>query len=95
MNKVFFLIVAVLAFGSFAMANNVEIVDTTTSRPDGVVIEEIKKIEEEALYCSVTWPSGITYSCWFCSCSSLPQPPLYDAILENGVLAYATDVVKF
>lgn len=95
MKKVIFLIVAVLAFGSFAMANNVKVENTTTSRPDGVVIEEVNKVEEEALYCSVTWPSGITYSCWFCSCSSLPQPPLYDAILENGVLAHAIDVTHF
>jgi hypothetical protein len=83
MRKVMFSVVAVLAFGSFAIANNEEVENTTTSRPDGVVVEVVTEVEaDEALYCKVTWPNGTSYECWFCKCSDLPQPPAQIANIQ-------------
>jgi hypothetical protein len=53
---------AMLAFGSFAYANNATNVKTQPPTTG----------EEEAIYCDVTI-GGNHATCWFCSCSALAE----------------------
>ena len=80
MKKIVLLILFMFSL-SFAFANNGEGDDNVISQSaDGVTIVEIKTdaqtpstSDNDALYCSIQCGEGYVYSCWFCSCDSLPD----------------------
>ena len=52
--------------------------DVVNVSADGIEVAVItddtnKDADSDALYCSINCGNGREYSCWFCSCDSLPD----------------------
>ncbi len=78
MKKVVLTLAVMLLALNFSFANNDKPKkEVITKNEDGVelavVYDENANSQSDDLYCSIHCDNGNEYSCWFCSCTDLPD----------------------